>query len=130
MVFTGKAKTVALPTPISTGGQGAESEMAAQQDSLSSPIDRDRLVLKPGQLFGSQSPYVLFLASSGWNREADGDRSVATQTMQSVGSYGRRRLWPSQKSTTRSFLSVSGMQLVTVSSKNEGFKFKKEVIRR
>lgn len=56
-----------------------------------------------------------FLAS-GRNREADGDRSVATQTMRSVGSYGQRRLWPSQESTTRSFLSVSGMQLVTVSS--------------
>lgn len=56
-----------------------------------------------------------FLASS-WNREADGDRSVATQTMQSAGSYGQRRLWPSQKSTTRSFSSVLGMQLVTVSS--------------
>lgn len=55
MAFTDKIKTVALPTPISTGGQGAGS---AHQDSPSSPVDRDRLVLKPGQLFGSRSPYV------------------------------------------------------------------------
>lgn len=55
MAFTGKIKTVALPTPISTGGQGAGS---AHQDSPSSPVDRDRLVLKTGQLFGSRSPYV------------------------------------------------------------------------
>lgn len=59
MAFASKTKTVALPTPISTGGQRAGSEGAVHQDSPSSPVDMGRLVLKSGQLFESQSPYVL-----------------------------------------------------------------------
>ncbi|RPB15548.1 hypothetical protein P167DRAFT_603079 [Morchella conica CCBAS932] len=63
MASTGKTKAVALPTPISSanGQQGAGAKgaaAAAAVDQHSSPVDKDRFVLKLNQLAESRSPYV------------------------------------------------------------------------